>query len=380
MRTSCLLSLVICMIVSDGGRLSAEPPMKKKRVEYGIGRAESKSDKKKGKSSTTQITIELLTGNSGNGPKAREWQELLATMDVTLTIRRGRPGEKPEVTELKAGSSRTVQVVGLLDSEGRALFSDRTLTVGENDKVAAWLDELRTYGAQGNPEGQKVWGLTPEQFGVLHAALKRPLAAEPKDLDLEKALRLFELPKDFPLKFNPDVGRLLKDPKGDKSVSQSLQGVSQGTALAVVLLDQGLGFRPKRLPDGSLELTVQSLKEGRDVWPVGWERQQSLPEAAPNLFQFKVVNLEDEPLDEVLEAIAEKAKIPVLIDRAGLAAKGIDFSKLRVTYPRDRTTFINVLKTFTAKARTHFEVKVDEAGKPFIWIAPLNMAERSKKE
>src|SRR5262245_10075095 len=176
------------------------------------------------------------------------------------------------------------------------------------------------------------------------------------------------------------MSRLLNDHERDLTVSQSLEGVSQGTALAIILQEHGLGFRPRRLPDGSLELAVQSLKDGRDVWPVGWERQQPLPEAVPILFQFKVVNLEDEPLDEVLETIAEKAKIAVLTDSAGLAARGIDFSKLKVTYPRDRTTFINVLKTFTAKAKTQFEVRVDEAGKPFVWISPLNTARRSKKE
>lgn len=380
MRKFMCLSVAVALVPAAGD-LSAQPPARKKRVEYGIGRPEPKSDKKKKGDSTTLITMEILTGDDGNGPKAREWSETLGKMDLTLTVRRGRPGEKPEVTERKAGGAlRTVQVVGLLDSQGRLLLADRVLALGENDKLAAWLEDLRTYGAQGSPEGQPVWGLTKEQFGVIHAALKRPLVSEARDLDLEQALALFELPKECPLKLNPEVTRLMKDRKRTATVGQSVQGLGQGTALAVILREQGLGFRPRRLPNGSVELSVQSLKEGRDVWPVGWPRQQPIPETAPALFQFKTVNLEDEPLDEVLDAIAGQVKMPLLIDQPALAAKGIDFSKLKVTYPRKRTTWIEVLKTFTAKAKTELDVRVDEAGRPFVWIAPLNTADRSGKE
>lgn len=373
-----ILGLALGALSAGGDRLSAAPPARKKRVEYGVGRPDSKSEKKPGKDSTTQITIELLTGNEGNGTKAREWSALLSSMDVTLTVRRARAGEKPGVSERKAGSVRTVDAVGLLDSEGRALFPDRVFSLAENDKVAAWLDELRAYGARGKPDGQPVWGLSREQFGALHAALKRPLLAEPRDLDLDKALALFEFPREFRLKLDPGVAPRIKDSKRPLSVGQSLEGVSQGTSLAVILLEHGMGFRPRRLKDGSTELAVVSLKDESNVWPVGWERQHAVPEVAPALFQFKVVNLEDEPLDEVIEAVAENVKMPILLDRAGLAAKGVDFSKLKVTFPRNKTTWINVLKTFTAKAKTELDVRVDESGKPFVWITALNSADRSK--
>lgn len=373
------LGLAIAIAAPCIGQANAEPPMRKKRVEYGIGRTESKSDKKKSKDANASISMELLTGSEGAGAKAREWSELLSKMNVTLTIRRARPGEKPDVSEQKAGTARSVQITGLLDSQGRALFSDRMLTIADSDKLASWLDDLRAYGAQGKPDGQPVWGLTREQFGVLHAALKKPLASDPKDLDFEKALAMFELPRDYPLKIDPGAARLLKRDQA-QTVSQSLEGVSQGTALALVLQEYGLGFRPRRLPDGSLELAIESLKATHDVWPVGWRREHPIPEIAPVLFEFKVVSLEDLPLDEVLDTIAAKIRIPILVDRAGLAAKGIDFSKLTVTYPRDRTTWINVIKTFTAKAKTQFDVRIDESGRPFVWIAPLNTAERARKE
>src|SRR5260370_36525797 len=73
--------------------------------------ARGKLDRKAGetkpgkKAPNTMINMELLTIGDGVGLKARQWQEILRQMDVTLTIRNGRPRDNPEGTERKAGGS-----------------------------------------------------------------------------------------------------------------------------------------------------------------------------------------------------------------------------------------------------------------------------------
>lgn len=336
------------------------------------------SDKK---TPNTTITAELVTGSSGNGLKARQWAEIFSKLDVVVTVRSGRSDDKLGVSERKAGGSlRVISIVGAIDSQGRLILPDQIFTENDSDKLTHWIDDLRTYGAQGDPHGRPVWGLTKEQFGVIYAALKRPLTSEPKDMELTKAVALFELPKDQPLKFSPEAARLLKA-QGERTVgSQQLQGISQGTALAVLLAEHGLGFRPRRLPDGAIELTVVPLGEKGDVWPVGWPRERELPETAPALFEFKTIDLADEPLDEVLEAVAPAIKLPILVDLAGLAAKEITLSQVLITHPRKRTTWTQALTTFTFKAKAKFEVLIDEAGKPFLWVTPLSTPPRGQKE
>jgi hypothetical protein len=332
------------------------------------------------KSSVTTVTVELLTGNSGVGLKARQWAEILGKLDVVVTVRNGRSDDKLGVTEKKtAGTLRSILVVGALDSTGRLIFPDQTFTEADADKLAAWINELRLYGAQGNPKGQPVWGLTKEQFGVIHAALKRTLTAETRDVEITKAVGLFDLPDEHHVRFSPEAVARLKERGGQLRVSQSLAGISQGTALAVLLSEQGLGFRPRRLPDGAIELTVYPLEEKSNVWPVGWPREGNVPDTCPELFQFKTVELDNEPLDDVLEAVAGVVKVPILIDRGGLASKGIDLAHVKITYPRKRTTWSEALKSFTYKAKSKTEVLIDEAGKPFLWITPIDAPARPQK-
>jgi hypothetical protein len=333
------------------------------------------------KTPNTMINMELLTVGDGVGLKAREWQEILSKMDVTLTIRTGRANEKPEVSERKAGGTlRTVVLRGILDNKGRLIFPDQVFAASDSSKLSAWLEELRTYGAQGDPDGRPAWGLTKEQFGVIYAALKKPLAFDPRDFDLSKAFQKFELPKEHPLKFTASAARLLNDHAKLSQSGHSLQGISQGTGLAILLREQGLGFRPRRLPDGTVELTVSPLDEPGEVWPIGWPPHETGPETAPALFEFKTIDLEDEPLDEILEAASDQIGIPIVIDRQSMDAKGIDLAQVKISHPRKRTTWITALNTFTFKAKAKFEVLIDEAGKPFVWVTPLATPARKVKD
>jgi hypothetical protein len=342
---------------------------------------ETRSNTARKKAPNTVITMELLTVGDGVGLRAREWMEILAKLDVTLTVRGGRATEKPEITERKTGGAlRTVVVKGFLDNKGQLIFTDQVFTQNDTAKLSKWLDELRTYGAQGNPDGRPAWGLTKEQFGSIHGALKKPLAFDPQDEEVTKALEKFELPREYPLKLSAAARKLLERRDGPPLVGQSLKGLSQGTALAILLSEQRLAFRPSRLPDGTVELSVTLAESSGDAWPIGWPRRQSPPETAPTLFEIKTIDLDDEPLDEVLEAVAGVIGIPILVDRAALADRRIDLTQVKISHPRKRTTWITALNSFAYKAKAKFEILIDEAGKPFLWVTPLATPARPQKD
>jgi len=63
-----------------------------------------------------------------------------------------------------------------------------------------------------------------------------------------------------------------------------------------------------------------------------------------------------------------------------MEARGIDLSQVKVSHPRKRTTWITALGTFTFKAKCKFELLIDEAGKPFVWITPLATPARPQKD
>jgi hypothetical protein len=392
--TLSLNSRLVAQTAPGGGRL----PQTSKSPKSGTGSARSGASKRgadgsdsegeKGRSgagrkkgSNTVITMELITVGDGVGIRAQEWKEILGKLDVTLTIRAGRATEKPEVTEKQAGGTlRTVTVKGFLNNKGQLVFPDQVFTQNDTGKLSAWLNELRVYGAQGNPDGRPAWGLTKEQFGAIYDALAKPLAFEPQDSEVAKVLGKIDLPKEYPLKLTSEAHKRIDGRENPPHVGQSLKGVSQGTALAALLAEQQLAFRPRRLPEGTVELTVIPAGKGTDAWPVGWPRRQSPPETAPTLFEIKTIELEDEPLDEVLEAVAGVIGIPILIDRAALDAKGIDLSKVTISHPRKRTLWKTALDSFLYKAKAKFEILIDEAGKPIIWVTPLSAPARPQKE
>src|SRR5262249_30330611 len=290
MRIVAILGIMTAFALSVGDRLRAQTDETPAKVELAQApRGKSPLDRKaplpkaeKKKTPNTRNTMELLTSGEGVAIKARQWMEILSKMDLTLTVRAGRPTEKIEITEKKSGGTlRTVMIRGMLDSKGQLIFPDKVFTESDSGKLAAWLDELRTYGAQGSPEGRPAWGLTKEQFGIVHSALKKPLAFDTNDMELSKVVEKIELPGEIPLRFSAAAAKFLKDRGASATVDQSLKGVSQGTALAVMLNDQGLAFRPRRLPDGTVELTVAAVDEAGGVWPVGWPQVRSPHETAP---------------------------------------------------------------------------------------------------
>lgn len=329
---------------------------------------------------TTLIAVELVTGDEGAGLKAQRWSQTFEKLDATFTVRRSTPKDKLGVTERKTGESlRQVMVVGRLEPSGRIVFGERAF--GENDvaKLGAWFDELREFGAQGAPEGRPAWGLSRAQFEAVHGALARPLTADPRDGELVDALKLFEWPADLPIRLTEGAAARLKEQE-ETRVGQSLGGISQGTALAVMLSEHGLGFFPKRLPDGSVQLTIDLLADLREPWPAGWPLQQPGPNVAPRMFAFTQIDLEAIELDAVLQTAEDFIGMPILVDRGGLAAKEIDLSQIKVSHPLKRTTWGLALRNLMAPAKTKYELLADEAGHPFLWVSPVTTPRRSTND
>lgn len=332
------------------------------------------------KNSLTIVSVQLLTDDEAGSLKAYRWGQVFEKLKVSVTIRRSTPKDQPGVTEKKSPEGvRQVQVTGRLDRTGRVLIGDRAFTEEDTSKLGAWLDELREYGAQGSPAGQPAWGLTKSQFTVIFDALAKPFSSDPKGRTLDEAIKLFQAPSDSPLRPSAAATGVLREKGSTLQVGQSLSGVSQGTALSVILAEHGLGFRPKRAPNGAVDLALVTLAEEKDVWPVGWPRQTPGPQTAPQLYKFMPmpIELEDIELDAVLEAASDVIAMPVLVDKAGLAARNINLSQAKISHPRKRTTWGLALGTILPQANLKFELLVDEAGKPLVWITPIQTPRRA---
>ena len=161
---------------------------------------------------------------------------------------------------------------------------------------------------------------------------------------------------------------------------QEVQGLAKGTALAIVLNEYDLGFRPRRTPKGTIELALFPLDETDDVWPVGWPMTKRGPDTVPVLFKLVKIDIEEgEPLVDILDAAAGALKVPIFLDDHGLKIKQIDLNQ-KVTHRAKQTTWSLALKHLTFQAQLRTDLWMDEAGKPFLWISPLAIKRKQAKE
>src|SRR5581483_2127861 len=240
---------------------------------------------------------------------------------------------------------RYVTAIGRLDRQGRIVFPDRSFTTADASKLKEWFNDLRTYGKQGAPEGQPLWGLSKQQFELLYAALSEPSTTELQDLPLDKAVTTLKLPDAYPIRWSTSATQRLQSLGKDGTVRQKVVGFSKATALAIALNDRGFGFRPNRTPAGSLELVIEPQSRGRsDLWPIGWPTQRQIPELLPGLFEMTNIELHQQPLLEVLDAASDLTGARILFDYAAIEQRPVNLAALKVNYPLKKTTWSIALR------------------------------------
>lgn len=314
----------------------------------------------------TIVSVVLITTDNAAGLQARQWTRALTKLDVNLRIRRGTSADKPGIIEVKQGDFRKVTVTGKLDRTGRLIFKDRVFKRGDDAKFGEWVRELKTYGGQGAPAGKPLWGLSKTQFGKVYAALTKPVAKDVHGASLDAALTGLGLPADYPVRYS--VAGKKAAAGATQTVRKHVSGQSLGTSLALVLRDYGLGFRPFRTPSGDIELVIDPLSIARDAWPIGWDLKASRPKTAPKMFQLIVVDLEKTKLTDLFTAVAAKTGVPIHVDFLAAKAKGIDVDKIVVSYPRRKSSYSLLLKSVTVRNKLSRKLRIDEAGKPFVWV------------
>lgn len=317
----------------------------------------------------SRVSVEFFTGRPGVGLPAQEWAQAFEQIGRSVRIRSGRADEQPEVRDDSIAGARRVTVIGKLESNGRVVFPDRTFDTNEVIELDAWLKELEEFGVQGNPDGQPLWGLNEQQFGEIYAALSEQVVDDVRDLPLEDAVERLQIAESYPIRWSNDAERILRDDNAPvRTVRQSLAQFSKGTALAIMLSERGLGFHPLRTPNSKIELIIEPIVPSLKLWPIGWDPKLTPKETAPKLFELITVDLESVPLTSVLESIAERAEVPIIIDYDAVQKKAIAMDQVMVSHPSGRAVLNALVQRFVSKARMTSKLRIDELGHPFIWV------------
>jgi hypothetical protein len=348
------------------------------------GRVRQPSSSGKTQIPPTDVSVVLLTTSTVSGVSAQQWGSTFAKLRVSVRIRPPVGDDRPEVTETRRGRTRYVSAVGELKRDGSIVFPGRRFRSSDAARLAEWIRELKTYGAQGSTDGKPGFGLSPQQFTQVFAALEAPVTRSLEGLTLDRSLAGVELPESLPLKLSVEAEEQLRSNPPPAPAPDGLAGMSRGAALGILLNSAGLGFHPGRTPRGTLELTIVPLGETAAVWPIGWPLERAPLHTMPKLVEVIPVTLDEVPLTDVLTAASVKTGISIQIDTHRIEAAGIQLERLKVSQPPKKMTWSGLLDraTFPHLMR---ELLQDEAGEPFIWVTTrtvkqLNDRNRQREE
>ncbi len=329
-------------------------------------------EKPPGAALKTVIEIDILSLELQGDPSSQNWGQVFEDLGYSVRIRNGREA-KPGVTEKLRGSLRYVTASGLLDRDGKLSFGKGSFRMNETERLHEWLEELKTYGAQGTPEGKPLWGLNRAQFAVVNEQMTKPLTVPAQGQSLPTLVKALQDEAQLPIRLPTTTTAWLLEAAHDRPITVDVSGFSTGTGLAIALNEIGTGLRPTRTPAGQVEYEILPLDQLKDPWPMGWEPHAETPRnlITPHLFEMGVVGFDNAPLSDVLAAIQTESKTPIVIDTRRSLTKKIDVTKITVSSPRKRTAWALVVSQCVRQAGLYNSYRQDEAGRGFILVAPF---------
>lgn len=314
-----------------------------------------------------QVQLELLTDQNVSITAQQEWLRRLAQAGVTgFRIRVKQPSDKPGVEVRGTGDTQIYAVTGVIVSDNEVVLPGARFKVTNLAPLRQWLDELARQGPPERRPPQSAFGLDLPQFERVHADLARPVGFDTAGVSRRQVLQKIAGQVQLPLRL--DAHRLKTT--DEDQVSEDLSGLSCGTALAYVLRPMGWCLVPQAGGSGPEYAVVPSSPELK-AWPVGWQPDKPERELLPALYEFLNVNVQNVAVTEVLKAVSKRLEVPVLWDYSALARHGIQPEKAIVNLPKTRTTYSLLLRKVLFQARLKSEVRVDEAGKPFLWVTTI---------
>lgn len=312
----------------------------------------------------------VLLADGGAGQQAQDWYKLLSELQVdSLQIRSNAGGEKVEIVKSGSGTAINYRVTGVLVGRNEIALPGGRFKLTDRARLSDWLKTLRTEGADralGAP--RPPFNIPAEMLKPLRDEFARPIDFDTLDLPLEQFLDKLGRSLQTPLIADFNTAPIIK--RVENKVRDNLRGLATGAALAAALRPAGLVLVPRLSLQKRVELGVAVASQSTEIWPIGWAPPPERPEAQllPALHEVREVELDEVPVMDLVAIVAERLKTPVLMDHNGIARQGLKPAEVSVSLKPSRLSYSVVLGRMLVKAKLKYEIRIDDAGKPFIWI------------
>ena len=309
----------------------------------------------------------ILVSESQQGAEFHQWSEAMSKVGAARVRLRGmEPADEVGIQVQGAAGQPVYVVTGVITSRNELQLPGARFTRSDTAQIARWIADLAANGPPDQREAKSAFGLTASQLEKVKADLAQPVDFATHGLARGKAVQ--QIGRRLKLSLQVDAESLKA--LDEDTVSEELSHLACGAALACILRPAGMAMAPQQ--GRELTYRVVQAKDQRDVWPIGWASDRPARELLPALFESHTVNIQNVSAAQAMEAIAQKVGAPLLVDHNALARHGIEPEKVNVTLPPGKTTTYGLaLRRVLGQAKLKSEVRVDEAGTPFVWVTTI---------
>jgi hypothetical protein len=318
-----------------------------------------------------RVTFEIIAPPGLPPTAPQEWHRALSSLGISgLRIHSGTGGEAPSIDNEGTVAAPAYKVVGVLSADNVLYLPGGKFALRDSGKLKTWLTNLRDAGSEGVTQARSPSGLLPSELESVLDDLKRPVAFSTQGQSAAAAVRQIAAGLKAPLALDAGASAAL----AEVTIADELQGLSSGTALAAIARPAGLVLEPRRPRGGKIEYRLGKPTTGGQSWPVGWEPKKRPADLLPLLFDMLNVEIQEISVAEALAAIEGRLKVPFLFDRNALALYEIDPAAVQASVPEKRMSYSLVLRRVLSQAKLRYELRVDDADKPFVWITTIKPA------
>ncbi len=315
-----------------------------------------------------RISLELLTRPGLPLTASQQWYKVLTDLGISgLQIRPSGPGDEMGISKQGDRAAPQYKVVGILATNNVLHLPGGKFNPNDVAGLRKWLDALADQGPEGVTEPRSAFGLVPRQLAEVNEDLKRTVSFSTLGMSTAKAVARVGAG----LKHALILDDAAKQGLAGATVADELSGLSSGTALAAILRPAGLALRPDRPAGGDLQYRIGSAASTAEAWPVGWKPKGRPNEVLPALFDFLNVEIQDTSVAEAVDAIHSRFKVPFVFDSCAMAQHKVDPATAAASVPDRRMTYSLILNKVLLQAKLKYELHVDEADKPFVWITTV---------
>ena len=316
------------------------------------------------------IELEIAASRFEPVETQQRWMQMLSKVGADRVRSKTSGSGTVKVTESELAGSVRVKVQGAIN-KGKLVLPARSFTIHQKTAIADYIQQLRDDGADVSLAEKKAFGLTSQQLFDLNSALKAKLKSKTLGVDSSEVVQSIKRMGGIRIVPDKTAKRALA---GGEKVLDELAGFSAGTALAAIARPLGLVLVPKRKQGQEVELHLLDYRNVEEFWPIGWPADNLPRSALPGMYKKFPIEIRNAPLDQAINAVKARANVSMLFDHNSMAIAEIDLTKSNVTFVKESSNYINLLSKVLnqTKPRMDFEIRMDENGKPFLWMSTSN--------